>query len=243
MHQLLNSVDVMQAGLFVSLIVSVWLSVGLLKLRGRLNTGDARKINHAAILVGGVFWFTGTDDMHVRATSYVAIATLFVLLATACRFQDTGLLRLAYVGYSRESDRPHAAFHVWFSWLVSMIGLLLVDIMFGSLTLTRIAALVLGIADAVAEPIGTRFGVHRFSVTDILSKTPRFRSWEGTGSVGAATFLIVLATCSSLMPMGQLMPWAIATAVFIAGVEAWTPHGFDNFTIPVSTACVLQMIV
>ena len=238
-----DHVNVGMAGGFVIAVSGVWIAVGLLKTRGLLVTGDARKINHATALAGGAIWFFGADDRVLRSTCQVATGILFGLLLLACWHRRLWPFKYAYVGYARESDQPHAAFHVWFSWFVSIAGLLLVDVAFGNLALTRVAALVLGVADAVAEPIGTRFGIHKFAVRDILTAAPRFRSWEGTGAVAIATFAVVLMTCGSIIPSGQLIPWALAAAGLIAIVEACTPHGFDNFTIPISAAWLLQTIV
>ena len=162
------------------LVSAVWVIAGWLKLHGYLRIGDARKINHATVLVGGVIWFSGGDPVQVRVSVHVAVIILFSLLLLVCRWREWGLFRYAFLGYAQETDRPHDGFHVWFSWVVSILGLELVDVAFGSLDLTRCTALVLGLADAVGEPIGSRFGKHRYLVRDVLSATPRQRSWEGT---------------------------------------------------------------
>src|SRR3569623_125413 len=160
-------VDAARLFTFVALVSGVWLTAGWLKARGYLNTGDARTLNHATVLAGGVVWFNSGDPTRDRVTCQLAVALLFSLLLLVCRWRVWSICRYAFLGYARESDRPHEGFHVWFSWLVSMLGLEIVDLAFGSLELTRCAALVLGLADAVGAPIGSRFGRHQYSVRDV----------------------------------------------------------------------------
>ncbi|MDB5389576.1 MAG: dolichol kinase [Planctomycetaceae bacterium] len=245
-----SHVNVFQVSTFITLVNTVWVIAGLLKSRGYLRAGDARKINHVTVLAGGVAWFNSADPLQDRVSGHVAVVILFGLLLMVCRWRELGLFRHAFHGYARESDRPHDGFHVWFSWLVSITGLELVDVLFGSLDLTRCAALVLGLADAVGEPIGSRFGRHRYHVRDILTATPQQRSWEGSLAVATMTSLIVFLSfspalwagwgTSPLSPMALRLPISILTGLLVSLVEAWTPHGLDNLTIPISAAVLVR---
>ena len=51
--------------------------------------------------------------------------------------------------------------------------------------------LVTGLADAVAEPVGTRWGRHPYRVPS-LSRTKSHRSFEGSAAVFIASLLCVL---------------------------------------------------
>lgn len=241
-----SSFDIPRVVSFVLLVSSVWGLAGWLKLCGTLRAGDARKLNHATVLAAGVLWFSSGDALRNRVSCHLAVAALFILLLMVCRWREWGPFRYAFIGYARESDRPHDGFHVWFSWLVSILGLELVDLTFGSLELTRCAALILGLADAIAEPIGTRFGKHRYQVHDVLTATPRHRSWEGSLAVAVMTTAIIFATFSLpwmavvAMPISFRLIGAVGAGLLVAVVEAWTPHGLDNFTIPLSAAVLVR---
>lgn len=245
-----NHLNVYQAALFVVLVSAMWIVAGALKTRGLLRTGDARKLNHITVLAGGAAWFNSGDPLQDRVSCHAAAIILFTMLLLVCHWRDWGLCKYAFVGYARETDRPHDGFHVWFSWLVSLAGLEFVDVLFGSIELTRCAALVLGLADAVGEPIGSRFGNHRYFVRDILGSACRQRSWEGSLAVALVTSVIMYLSISSL-PWGDwqlartaLFPLrftlALAAGATVSLVEAWTPHGLDNLTIPISAAVLVQ---
>ena len=244
MRTLIEPIDWQSVTTFVAVIWSVWFLVGFGKERGALLEGDARKINHFLVLVGGVVWFRSASPMVDRVSCHVACGILFVSLLLVCRFPHHRLCRLAFLGYARDSDRPHAAFHVWFSWLVSLVGLELVDRLFGSIETTRLATLVLGIADALAEPIGRRFGRHRYQVYGILAPQGSTRSWEGSLAVALSTAIIMILSGRLLSGMAWpiLIVEGVVIGLFVAIIEAWTPHGLDNFTIPISTACIVQVL-
>ncbi len=249
-----SNLDVFRVVTFIAMVSGTWVGVGVLKSRAWLRIGDARKINHVAALAGGVLWFSSGDPLRDRVSCHVAVIVLLGLLMAACRWREWGLFRYAFVGYARESDRPHDGFHVWFSWIVSIVGLKLVDVVFDSMDLTRCVALVLGLADAVGEPIGSRFGRHRYAVRDVWSTAPRQRSWEGTLAVAAMTALVVFACVSPTvlgpwsLSLATGMTWSLSTrlalallaGVVISLVEAWTPHGLDNLTIPLSAAVLVR---
>ncbi len=249
-----TNIDVVRVITFVAVVTGIWVFAGGLKIHGRLRTGDARKLNHATALAGGVLWFASGNALCDRVSCHVAVVILFGLLLAVCHFREWGPFHYAFIGYARESDRPHDSFHVWFSWLVSIVGIELVDLSFGSLELTRCAALILGLADAIAEPIGSRFGKHRYQVRDVLTATTRQRSWEGSLSVALTTAAIVFVALSPALlggvswplltavslPLSSRLAWATVAGLLVSLVEAWTPHGLDNLTIPLSAAVLVR---
>lgn len=238
---------------FIAFVSSIWLIAGWLKRQQLIRTGDARKLNHVSVLAGGVAWFHSSDPLRDRWNCHVAVICLFLLLMLVCHWRDAAVFRCAFCGYARESDKPHDAFHVWFSWLVSILGLEIVDLVFGSIDLTRCAALVLGLADAVGEPIGSRFGRRRYVVPDVLGSAPRERSWEGSLAVALVASLVVFISFAPLTGLGTGSPAifvnllflmiALFVGVFVSVVEAWTPHGLDNLTIPVCAAVLLNTLL
>lgn len=88
--------------------------------------------------------------------------------------------------------------------------------------------------DAFAAILGRRFGTHAFTV---FGQT---RSFEGT----VAMFLFSLvATFFALIVFGQStgpsLGLAIVTALVATVVEALSPWGIDNLTVPLASAVVL----
>jgi phytol kinase len=207
---------------------------GRLKLAGRVRPGDARKLNHVTALAGGAVVFGWLPEPIARASCYTGMAVAFGLLLVMCTLHERTIFRTMFAGYARESDAPHGAFHVWFSWLVSIVGLVAIDRAFGDMAVTRTAALVLGLADGVAEPVGVRWGRHKYRVPSLTDGAAVYRSVEGSAAVFATTFLVMLVTRSPASVGLSLLVAAVVTAA-----EAVSPHGLDNLSIPLAVGGVL----
>ena len=94
--------------------------------------------------------------------------------------------------------------------------------------------------DAFAAIIGQRFGKRRFSIGKIE------RSLEGSLTMfligWLATFIPLLLFPSSGLDLSNAVGVAALTAFAAAVVEAITPLGIDNLTVPVISAIVLVII-
>ena len=109
-------------------------------------------------LAGGAVWLGWLPRDEARASVYAACGVLLVLVAAVCVLRDWPGFRLAFLANTRRSDAPHEAFYFWSSWLVSMVGLVLIDLWAGDIVITRTAALIVGVGDGIAEPVGRRLG-------------------------------------------------------------------------------------
>lgn len=93
--------------------------------------------------------------------------------------------------------------------------------------------------DAFAAIIGQRFGARKFTA---LGRT---RSLEGSLSMFAfsfaATFLALIAL-SVAQPLGASVALAFVVAVVATIVEAFSPFGIDNLTVPLSSALTLALL-
>jgi phytol kinase len=229
--------------LFVAMVLLCWVLSGYLKVYLGVRTAYTRKINHAVALILGAFFFLPLPLDQARLSYRLAGAILFALILLVCRYHQGGISKLIFQGYAREKDAPHEAFHIWFSWLVSLAGILLVDQLFGNRFILTLAVLLLGVGDALGEPIGVKFGKHSYSVRSIIYRQSSTRTVEGTGAVLASSFITallglwLLGGTSNHMVLPLL---ALILAGLVAVVEAYTPHGLDNLTIPLIAAVVVQ---
>jgi phytol kinase len=232
-----------RAASFVAIATSCWVLSGYLRIYRGVAVSYTRKINHAVVLILGALWFLSLPLDEARASYRFAGAVLFAFILFACRYHQGGICRLIFRGYAREKDAPRQAFHVWFSWLVSLLGILAVDQFSGNLNTLRLAVLLLGVGDSLGEPVGVKFGKHPYFVHSILTRENSIRTVEGTGAVLGGSFVTALF---SLWLLGvssnpMLLPFiALALAAVVAAVEAYTPHGLDNLTIPLVTAGAVQ---
>jgi phytol kinase len=218
---------------FVLATVLVWLAAGWLRQTGRLRAGDARKLSHIGALAGGALWFGWLPEAEARGSFLAAGGILFVILLAACVLRHVPGCATIFAGYARPSDGPEAGRYVWLPWLLAVYGLGLVDALFRDWSLTRTAALVLGVGDGLGEPIGSRFGRLRYPVLGLFGAEGRTRTVEGSLAVfvGSLAVLLVFGSCSLGLAVGAALAATLA--------EALSPRGTDNFFVPVATGAVL----
>lgn len=145
---------------------------GRLKRNG-MRTGYTRKVFHFLIFgtVAALQWSVGTPAVCL----FGGLCTLVIFFAVWC-----GAGNLLYEAIAREKDEPHRTFFVLVPYSTTLIGGLVTNILFGQIALA--GYLVTGLGDAIAEPIGTRFGYHPYRVPS-LSSVPATRTVEGSTAV------------------------------------------------------------
>lgn len=102
--------------------------------------------------------------------------------------------------------------------------------------------------DALAALIGRRFGQHKYQVGNSV------RSWEGSVAMllasTVAIFLVLLSLPGSLLSplsvsisVGWAFLTALVSATFATLVEAVSPHGTDNLSVPLVAAGVAWIVL
>lgn len=198
---------------------------GRLKRRGT-RTGYTRKIFHFLI-------FTTAAILQVRlGTPAVCLfggaCTLVVFFAV---WRGPG--NLLYEALAREKDEPHRTYFILVPYFTTLAGGLASSLLFGPLAIAGF--LVAGLGDAIGEPIGARFGKHRYRVFS-RSAVPATRSLEGSAAVfGMSVLALALAVAASPhLALGPLGWFKILTIAAISALtEAVSPHGWDNATMQV----------
>lgn len=186
-----------------------------------------RKLFHFAI-------FTGAALVHVwRGTpgvvTYGGVITLIVLDAVVRRTALFGAL-------ARPTDAPHERWFIVAPLLSTAAGGLLSNLLFGPAAV--VGYLVAGWGDAVAEPVGTRWGRHRYRVHAPFGVAAT-RSYEGTAAVLiAGTVAAVMGLVTLKVPAGAVVVGALAIGVVAAIVEAVSTHGLDNLTVQIAASGV-----
>ncbi|MEL6553241.1 MAG: phosphatidate cytidylyltransferase [Cyanobacteria bacterium J06621_11] len=242
----LNLISPMRCSLFLGSIISLWIVTGILKEKQQLCESDSRKINHIAVFVGGALVFGWLPETAARANLHTVATIILMLIITTCCYPNIKPFSYIYAANARASDAPHTTFFFLFSWVVSIAALAIIDLLFANMVVTRMAILIVGVADGIAEPIGKRFGRHRYAVLS-FGKKPVFRSLEGSLAVWIGTVIVVLcASAHSYSPLNDAVSpvvMAIITASVVAIVEALSPRGCDNFTLLLTAASLTNMFL
>ena len=151
---------------------------GYLKTRMRLRTGYTRKLFHALIFISAVV--VQAFGGFVAVCVFGLMVSLVVGLAVVRGPND----RL-YEALAREQDGPARTYYIVVSYFATLIGGLASNILFGPLAL--VGYLVGGLGDAAGEPVGTRWGRHRY-----LTKARGTKTLEGSIAVLIASALALL---------------------------------------------------
>lgn len=194
---------------------------GQLKKRWGLKTGYTRKAFHFLIFGSAALIQTlwGTPSVCL----FGGMCSLVILYAVV-----RGEGNVLYEAMAREKDAPRRAHYIVVPYLATLIGGLVSNILFGAVAV--VGYLVTGLGDAVAEPVGTRFGRHTYRAPS-LTAVKAVRSWEGSAAVFAVSALAIVVGIS-LSPELALRLSALGAipllAVVCAVLEAVSPHGWDN---------------
>jgi phytol kinase len=207
--------------------------VGWLRCLRNVRTAYTRKIFHFAI-------FTMATVVHLiwklPGVTVLGIVTTLVVLFAVWRGNGFPL----YEALARPTDAPHRTLFIIVPLLTTMIGGIATNTLFASYAF--IGYLVCGWGDAVGEPVGSRWGRHRYRVPS-LGGVPAQRSLEGS----AAVFLTgAIAAMVGLYAYGQPLDHAIIIGMVcgLAGalVEAVSTHGLDNLTTQLAAAAVAWLL-
>jgi phytol kinase len=209
---------------------------GLLKARWRWKTGYTRKVFHFLI-------FGSAAAVHARwgtrgVCLFGGMASLVIAWALL-----RGPGSLLYEALAREKDAPHRTYFIVVPWFATLLGGFLSNLLFPSTAL--LGYLVTGLGDAVAEPVGTRFGKHEYR-TPTLSGIRATRTLEGSCAVFLAS-LLALAVCLALSLAYDPSARSVSTIVLIALAstlaEAVSPHGWDNATLQIVPALLGSLLL
>jgi len=192
-----------------------------------------RKIFHFTIFSGAaaanVWW--GLPGTNV----YGGVIALVVLAAVLA-----GEGNPLYEALARETDRPRRSLFVVVPLVMTAVGGLASAVLAGPYA--GVGYLVAGWGDAVGEPVGTRWGRHRYRVPS-LGGVPAQRSWEGSTAVFLAAWLAAAVALVGLGVEQGILAVSLACAVAGAAAEAVSNHGLDNLTVQVVASVVARMLL
>ncbi|HEX6693201.1 MAG TPA: hypothetical protein VF035_00720 [Longimicrobiales bacterium] len=206
--------------------------VGWLRIQRGIRTPYTRKVFHFSIFTGAsvvqiVWGLTGV-------VVYGVAVSLIVLFAV---WRGNGFP--FYEALARATDEPHRRRFILIPLLTTAIGGGIGNLLFAQYAF--IGYLVAGWGDAVGEPVGTRWGRHRFRVPSLYGVRST-RSLEGSSAVfavgTAAAFIGCLAAGFDPTSATRM---AVAAGLAGAAVEAFSPHGLDNLTVQIAATALAAL--
>lgn len=145
-----------------------------------------------------------------------------------------------YEAMARQSDAPRRTLFILIPLVTTALGGVVSNLFFPAWA--YVGYLVCGWGDAVGEPVGTRWGRHRYRVPS-MGGVKSTRSLEGSLAVFmAGSIATAIALALQGMPAGQTLYIAFGAGLAGALVEAVSTHGLDNFTVQVAASAAAQLL-
>lgn len=208
--------------------------VGYLKKELKISTPYTRKIFHLLIfIVAGVLQiFIGLPAVVILGI-VVSLAVLFAV--------SKGSGFSFYEAMARPSDAPKRSLFILIPLLTTALGGIASNVFFPAFA--SIGYFVGGFGDAVGEPVGTRWGKHRYRVPS-LAGVKAHRSAEGSFAVFIMSFI---AASLALYLIGFSASAGIKAGIICAFastlIEAFSTHGLDNFTMQVTASGMAYLLL
>lgn len=215
-------------GLLVAALVSY------LKKYRQVRTPYTRKIFHFLI-----FTTAGLFQLRFGLPLVVLFGTIISSLVLVAVAIGPGFV--FYEALARETDRPHRSLFVLVPLATTALGGVLINLFFPAFAF--VGYLVGGWGDAVGEPVGSRWGRHRYAVPSLMG-VPAQRSLEGSAAVALVSSAVAVAGLYGAgYPLATALPTGLACGLGSAGVEAVSNHGLDNLTIQVAGAGLAYLLL
>ncbi|HID72119.1 MAG TPA: hypothetical protein EYP29_05180 [Thermoplasmata archaeon] len=219
----------------LSFILGMNYFAGWLKRAKGWKTNYTRKVTHISnfSFLMMLTWFGGY-------TATLIFALLMIAHGIGIFIAGDG--NIFYEAVAREQDEPYRAFYIVMPTVATIIAVLLNRAFFGPFA--SVGYLVSGWGDASGEPVGVRFGKHKYRVPTITGISCT-RSYEGSAAVFFMSFFAATFSLVFLLDVSPILS-IVAALVAAAGstvVEAISPHGFDNFTLQLTSVALVWAVI
>jgi phytol kinase len=207
-----------------------------LKTRICLRTGYTRKVFHALIFISAVV--VQAFGGFVAVCVFGMMVSLVVGLAVFRGPND----RL-YEALAREQDGPARTYYIVIPYFATLIGGLASNLLFGPLAL--VGYLVGGLGDAAGEPIGTRWGRHRY-LSGAGGRAKVTKTFEGSIAVLTASMMALSLGVAITPELNFDLRSVIALpliAVVCTLVEALSPRGWDNMPMQIVPTLLVAILL
>jgi phytol kinase len=140
-----------------------------------------------------------------------------------------------YEAIARASDAPHRTLFILVPLVTTALGGVISNLFFAPFA--PVGYMVTGWGDAVGEPVGTRWGKHRYSVPS-LAGVRATRSLEGSAAVFLTSFAASALAVATMGHGPRALLVGLACGAVATIVEAFSSHGTDNLTVQVAASAV-----
>lgn len=226
---------------------------GLLVLKKGVKVNYTRKINHFSLLAVPFLLpiilrsppqHGGTGDYLIQIIGLLSGLLFFVLFIKPIR-ERVAIFNTAFCGIDRPEDRPYTLRWITTQTAANFVAAIPIAIYLGTINkpeLIFILILINGIGDGLAEPVGVRFGKHKYQTSALFTNRKYVRTIEGSACV-FITSIVVVSLFSSLFSTTQFIIALITFPIVMTLVEAKAPHSWDNPILFAAGSVLLFLIL
>jgi dolichol kinase len=216
----------------ILLLYGVAYAAGLLVVRRNVKVNYTRKINHFALFFLPMFlapFFAFERTLATTALTGGLVVASIGVYAAPIRSR-LPLLPTMFASFDRPEDRPYTL--LWLQTQIVAGYAVIVPLLWlfaqrGTPELMLIPVLINGIGDGLAEPVGVRWGRHRYRVRPLHGTRVYTRSLEGSACVLVTGVLVILLFHASFTATQFWLALAtVPPAMTLA--EARSPHTWDT---------------
>lgn len=224
-----------QVSVGASLLSIQYLSGLLVRYKG-VKVNYTRKINHFALFfiplfLRQIFPFSDSFDRFILGCALAIVQLTIYIRPLRAKIP---LIATMFLSFDRPEGRPHTLWWLFTQILAGylvLVPMVILFVTYGLSGILYIPLLIVAFGDGLAEPVGIRFGRHKYTTYAFFSRRKYVRSLEGSACVFLASAIVVLMHRQFfLMPM-QFVVALIAVPVIMTLVEAFSPHTWDTPTL------------
>lgn len=218
------------------LLIALVIQISIAYYGGRLvqdhsvKVNYTRKLNHFAhfflpILLPFILYEPSGKELLL--TTFLSLA-FFLLFVKPIR-DRVKIIRVMFMSFDRPEDRPYTLLWTTSQIVVAMVMLIPIryyEYLTGLYGLALLPVLVNGIGDGLAEPVGVKFGKHRYKTKALFVKRSYERSIEGSLCVLLSTFF-ALFILRDLLSHQEMFAAIILLPIVMTITEAKSPHTWD----------------
>jgi len=205
---------------------------GLLAEHKNVKVNYTRKINHfilflIPILLGRGYAYNGSYGLFALGAVLAVFKFVFYTKPVRDRIP---FIKTMFRSFDRPEDRPNTLLWLSTQTAAGYLVLLPMGVLYAHydlLHLMLIPLLIYGVGDGLAEPVGVRFGRHKYRVPAIFTHKEYYRSLEGSACVFATSVLVIWAHYGYFAPL-QFAAAMLIIPMLMTLAEAFSPHTWDS---------------
>ena len=216
-------------------IIAVQFCCGLLVRHYGIKVNYTRKIVHFSlffipVLLRSVVPYQDSIK-HFIIGCVISVVSLVIYIRPIR--ENIPIIGTMFLSIDRPEDRPHTLWWLFTQVLAGYMIFIPAVIFFalnGLVGLIWIPLLIICFGDGLAEPVGVRFGRHKYEAYALFFRKKYVRSLEGSACVFVVS-IIVVAVFHSAFTQIEFITALFVMPVLMTLVEAFSPHTWDTPTL------------